>query len=395
MYLKPNGQNGQFILDNGGQAGTSTLLQSASSADLTLRNGAIGLIGALRTFGNLLVSSNAWLLMTNSGYTVTLSSATIQAGGGIIADAFGYAAGQVSGAGQGYSTSSNYPCSGAGHGGYGANSTGNFALGGNPYDSTTTPFSPGSGGGNYSPYSVGGAGGGAIRLIVSGNLQVDGRISANGGNGSGNGGGGGSGGGIWLAVGTLSGIGSITANGGSGVDAIGGGGGGGRVYIGYTASSFGGLISAYGGGGANWGGAGTVFLQPGGQNGQLILDNGGHSGTNTPVQSASSADLILRNGAIGSASSSVSFANLLMSTNARLVPAYGYSLPAPTVYLSFSGNATIQAGSGIFTDTAGYPAGQDLVLDELFQQQLSMQWSRSRGQRREQRRKLRRRWKHL
>ncbi len=269
MYLKPNGQNGQLILDNGGYPGASTLLQSASSADLTLRNGAIGLISSSLNFGNLLVNSNAWLLMTNSGYTVTLSSATIQAGGGIIADAFGYAAGQGSGAGQGYSTSSNYPCSGAGHGGYGANSTGNSARGGNTYDSITSPAVLGSGGGSYYSYAVGGAGGGAIWLNVNGTLQVMGMISANGGNGTGNGGGGGSGGGIWLTVGTLSGTGSITANGGGGADSVGGGGGG-RVYIGYTASSFGGLISAYGGGGANWGGAGTVFLQPGGQNGQLF-----------------------------------------------------------------------------------------------------------------------------
>ena len=71
-----------------------------SSTDLTLRNGAIGLISSPLTFGNLLVSSNAWLLISNYSYTVTLSSATIQAGGGILADAAGYAAGQGSGAGQ-------------------------------------------------------------------------------------------------------------------------------------------------------------------------------------------------------------------------------------------------------------------------------------------------------
>ena len=62
------------------------------------------------TFGNLLVSSNAWLLITNySGYTMTLSSATIQAGGGIIADAAGYPSGQGLGAGQSSSSLSTYP----------------------------------------------------------------------------------------------------------------------------------------------------------------------------------------------------------------------------------------------------------------------------------------------
>jgi hypothetical protein len=350
VLIQPYGQNGQLILDNSGHPGTSTLLQSVKSADLTLRNGAIGLISGSLTFGNLLVSSNAWLLMTNSNYAVTLSSATIQAGGGIIADAFGYAAGQGSGAGQYYYYNSTYPCSGAGHGGYGANSTGNYALGGNTYDSTTSPTSPGSGGGNYSPYSVGGAGGGAIRFIVSGILQVDGRISANGGNGSGSGGGGGSGGSIWLTVGTLSGAGSITANGGNGADAIGGGGGGGRISVGYTVNSFGGLISAYGGGGANWGGAGTVYLKANLQNyGQLILDNGGNAGTNTTF-SASSTDLLVAGRAIGQGpSGSWSVRNLQIRTNSVLTTVTTPSSQTVNV----TGNATIDVGGAISVDGTG------------------------------------------
>ena len=236
------------------------------------------------------MSSNAWLTAyrysySSPAYTVNFSfsgSATIQAGSGIFTDAAGYAGGAGTGAGRFSSSPSTYPCSGAGHGGYGANSTGNFAIGGNTYDYMTLPTSPGSGGGNYSPYSFGGAGGGAIQLTVTGTLQVDGTISANGGNGSGTGGGGGSGGSIWLTVGTLSGGGAITANGGSGVDRVGGGGGGGIIYIPCNNNFFAGNASAYGGGGANWGGAGTVLIQPKGQNGQLILDNGGHAGINTP-----------------------------------------------------------------------------------------------------------------
>ncbi|MGA2180363.1 MAG: carboxypeptidase-like regulatory domain-containing protein [Verrucomicrobiota bacterium] len=352
VLIQPYGQNGQLILDNGGHTGTNTPLQSASSADLTLRNGAIGLISGPLTFGNLFVSSNAWLLMTNSNYAVTLSNATIQAGGGIIADAFGYAAGQGPGAGQSYyyNPTSTYLCSGAGHGGYGANSTGNYAVGGNTYDYMTSPTSPGSGGGNYYSYSVGGAGGGAIRLNLKGTLQVAGVISANGGNGSGSGGGG-SGGSIWLTVGTLSGAGSITANGGSGADSIGGGGGGGRIYISCSNNSFTGTISAYGGGGANWGGAGTVLIQPATQNYQLVLDNGGHPGASTPLQFVSSTDLILRNGAVGLMSSPLTFGNLLVSSNAwLLINNYLY-----TVTLS---SATIQAGGGILADATGYAAGQ-------------------------------------
>ncbi len=355
VLIKPYGQNGQFILDNGGHSGTNTPLQSANSADLTLRNGAVGLISGPLTFGNLLVSSNAWLLMTNSGYTVTLLSATIQAGGGIIADSFGYAGGQGSGAGQ-YYYNSPYPGGGAGHGGYGANGTGNSALGGNTYDSITSPISPGSGGGAYSS-SVGGAGGGAIWLSMKGTLQVAGVISANGGNGSGSGGGGGSGGSIWLAAGTLSGSGSITANGGNGAAAIGGGGGGGRIYIPCSVNTFTGTISAYGGGGANWGGAGTVLIKAGAQNYQLVLDNGGNPGTRTPLSYVSPTDLTLRNGAVGLMSGSLTFANLLVSSNAWLQM-------TNTTYTMTLSSATIQAGGGILADASGYAAGQDPVRDK-------------------------------
>jgi hypothetical protein len=358
VVIKPAAQNYQLVLDNGGHPGTSTPLQSVSSTDLTLRNGAIGLMSGPLTFGNLLVSSNAWLLITNNySYTVTLSSATIQAGGGILADATGYAAGQGPGAGQYYYNNSTYPCGGAGHGGYGANSTGNYALGGSTYDSTTSPASLGSGGGSYSSYSVGGAGGGAIRFIVSGILQVDGRLSANGGNGSGSGGGGGSGGSIWLTVGTLSGAGTITANGGNGADAIGGGGGGGRISVGYTANSFGGLISAYGGGGANWGGAGTVYLKANSQSyGQLTLDNGGNAGTNTAF-SASSIDLLVAGRAIGQGpSGSWSVRNLQIRTNGVLTTVASTSSQTVTV----TGNATIDAGGAISVDGTGSGASSGI-----------------------------------
>ena len=359
IFLQPTGQNGQLILDNGGNVGTNTLVQSAGSADLILRNGAIGSASSSVSFANLLMSSNAWLTAYRYSYgspanTVYFSfsgNATIQAGSGIFTDAAGYPGGQGPGAGQYYSSLSTYPCSGAGHGGRGASSTGNYAAGGNAYDYPTSSTTPGSGGGNYSPYSFGGSGGGAIHLTVTGTLQMDGTISANGGNGSGLGGGGGSGGNIGLVVGTLSGAGSITANGSSGADSVGGGGGGGIIYISCNNNFFTGNVLAYGGGGANWGGAGTVLIQTYGQSGQLILDNGGHSGTNTPLQSASSADLTLRNGAVGLISSSLTFGNLLVSSNAWLLMTNsGY-----TVTLS---SATIQAGGGIVADAFGYAADQ-------------------------------------
>ena len=201
----------------------------------------------------------------------------------------------------------------------------------------------------YSTYSFGGTGGGMIRLNVTGFLEVDGTISANGGNGSG-GGGGGSGGSIWLTVGTLSGTGSVTANGGTGADSIGGGGGGGRIYISSNNNFLVGLLSAYGGGGANWGGAGTVYLTANSQKySQLILDNGGNAGTNTTLN-ASSIDLLVTGGAVGQwPSGSWSVQNLQIRTNSVLTTTASSSSQTVNV----TGNATIDAGGVLTADGTG------------------------------------------
>jgi hypothetical protein len=359
VYIQTTGQTNQFILDNDGKYGASTPLTSIGSSSLTVRNGAVGLSGPSLNLGAVLISSNGWLLASNySPVSMTFSSATIQAGGGIIADSEGYGPGQGTGEGHSYESSPNYPCSGAGHGGLGANSAGNSSLGGSAYDEQTTPTSFGSGGGSESPYSVGGAGGGAFRLTVSGRLQNDGVISANGGNGGGLGGGGGSGGSIYLTAATLSGAGSFAANGGSGAGSIGGGGAGGCIALYLTANQFTGAISAYGGGGANWGGAGSVYIQATAQTSQFILDNDGQYGAATPIQASSDA-LILRNGAAGYLESSPqTFLSLLIGSNGWLVadPVSGNNYPG-IVNLSVTANATIEAGGGIVTDAAGSAAG--------------------------------------
>ena len=137
--------------------------------------------------------------------------------------------------------------SGGSYGGVGAGSSPNPF-----YGNSTDPNEVGSGGGRQGN-PAGGNGGGLVRL-VSGTIQLDGIIAANGADG-GPFAGGGSGGGIRIDVGTLQGTGTISANGGSA-----NGGGGGRVAVyfqditGFNVAN----ITASGGPGA---GNGTVFQQ--------------------------------------------------------------------------------------------------------------------------------------
>ena len=266
-----------------------------------MRGGAVGSASSSVSFANLYLNSNGWLFpaVNKSSPAGSLNfsftgNAIIQAGGGIVADFAGYAGGEGPGEGHFGEFEASEVCSGGGHGGRGGNSFGNYATGGTTYDYAMEPNQSGSGGGGFSISSPGGAGGGVIRLIVTGTLEVEGIVSANGGSGSGFGGGG-SGGSIWLAVGTLSGAGSITANGGNGADTLGGGGGGGMIYISCNNNSFSGTLTAYGGGGANWGGAGPTVIQVSQHNAQFILDGGSRAGPATPLPpSSSTTDLTLR-----------------------------------------------------------------------------------------------------
>ena len=89
------------------------------------------------------------------------------------------------------------------------------------YDSPWEPTALGSSGGaaNGSWSATGGNGGGAIRLIVSGSLTLDGTITANGlagAGGWGNRSGGGAGGSIWVTADTLAGSGCFQADGAAG-----------------------------------------------------------------------------------------------------------------------------------------------------------------------------------
>ena len=84
------------------------------------------------------------------------------------------------------------------------------------YGDTLHPTTPGSGGGPEYTADGGnpGHGGGAIEVLASGDVTIDGEISADGATSTVNGWGAGAGGGIYIECRHLSGVGAITADGG-------------------------------------------------------------------------------------------------------------------------------------------------------------------------------------
>jgi hypothetical protein len=228
-------------------------------------------------------------LTINSGVTVTAGNASIpglvvvtaedmDVQGDIDADTLGEA--NASGTGAGVSSSEG---SGAGYGGVGGvNPAQNSGI---TYGSITQPDDIGSGGGNdTTEFKNGGKGGGAVKIVASGTLTVDGTISVIGGAPVGDDAGAGSGGSVWLDAGTIAGSGTVTADGGNAISAHGGGGGGGgRIAIYYDSGTTSSLaVTAYGGdrgtqfGTTGSGGAGTIFIDDtddSNPNGELIIDN--------------------------------------------------------------------------------------------------------------------------
>ncbi len=151
---------------------------------------------------------------------IICSDFTLESGGVIGVTGSGYL-GRYRNDGDGPGGGSALP-SGAGHGGNGLG-TGPGLKYGSPY----LPMAPGSGGGGRATgTATGGSGGGAVFIESSGQVRVDGTISANGTSASAADGGGGSGGSILIVCATFAGnsTGLLTAKGG-GPGAYAGGGG--------------------------------------------------------------------------------------------------------------------------------------------------------------------------
>ena len=186
--------------------------------------------------------------------------------------------------------------SGGSHGGLGG------AFDGIPngiYGSMDLPVDLGSGGSRgYYNSNLGGDGGGRIEVTAQ-TINVEGMISANGGNGGGGQAGSGSGGSILLFTNELYGSGTIQANGGNSEV----GGGGGRVAIHYNTNVMEpSLFRVLGGQGSySTGGNGTLFLKQSLQTyGDLVVDGLGSvtPGSSSPIPPGYIFDnVILRNSA--------------------------------------------------------------------------------------------------
>ncbi len=357
----------QVTVDNAGLAspGNTVLVLTGVPCNLTISGRAMA-SHTNATIANLLIASNSWLTSLSGSALLQISvtnSATIQSGGGITLDGLGSAAGSGTGAGRTVvSTFYGTVGSGGGYGGAGGASISNNP-GGTAYGNFAAPSVSGSGGGNgtgTAPNNAGGSGGGALQLTVGNSLIVDGSITANGKSGVGRGSGGGSGGTLQITAGTISGNGNILAAGGNGDLPYGGGGGGGRVAVSYRTNLFAGNLRAYGGSGYTYGGAGTVFIgmqsvtQPL-PNGILTIDNGGKSGTNTPLTATNlTYDLTISGGAravTGPLTSPYMFRTLLITSNSWLLIT---NLQQTVFNIT---NASIQAGGGIIADGFGSAAG--------------------------------------
>ncbi len=242
VTVGPSGVTGATLTIGGQTTLNCTTLDVTNSSTLlvqSINNSALvsgtwqGLGGTINATGNVNIDSTSTISADGQGYTGV--------GGG----------GTGNGPGGGPGRGGGYDGPGGSYGGLGANGAGTAAA---TYDASlaTAPTNLGSAGGGAAG-ETGPNGGGAIRLITTGTLTLNGTISANGGE-SGGYSGSGSGGSLYITTGPLGGSGTFRAKGGNTHV----GGGGGRIAIYYTSlvgSSDTTTRSAAGGTG--WGGGGT------------------------------------------------------------------------------------------------------------------------------------------
>jgi plastocyanin len=236
------------------------------------------------TITNLFVRGGA--LMHFVKMNINAVNISVEDGGQLYCDTFSNSCPNTAGMGFNF-----WGASGAGHGGTGGAGA-NAAIVGQAFGNTMLPTATGCSGGNYTT-QIGGYGGGALRMNVSGTLSVDGLVHANGANGVSSSGGG-SGGSVLIFANRLTGYGSIQSLGGAGgTDANypGGGGAGGRIAVYFQLNqTYMGTFQTFGGLGrlgairsSSTGGAGTVFLYAMATRERRLLVDGGLNPAFLPV----------------------------------------------------------------------------------------------------------------
>jgi len=294
----------QPILDlTGGITINSLSIGSSAVSTLTLSNGLVDInVNKLTITNNLTIGGSGTITHTINILDNQTHSVNISVGGDMtIADngkidvsnkgSIGGTSGHYNGYGTGGGVAFNSSIGGGG--GYGGIGQPLMGAGGIEYGQSNIhqPTALGSGG-SYGLVN-GGAGGGAVKLSVSGifTLNSSGYIYADGQdvvNSISNNAGGGSGGSIWISAGTISGSGTVRAKGGaSGINTSvpgynGGGGAGGRIAITYAndnSSNF--AKTAYGGVGGlgGYGSAGSIYVDDidDGNYGDITFDNNTHA----------------------------------------------------------------------------------------------------------------------
>ncbi len=366
--------NGDLHIINNARSGGITPA-AGSYGEVIIGGGGQVVLGPYNSEGSTTTSLTATNLTISGNTTVTqlpnaseqtyaldlliTGTMTIESGSSIDVSEKGYAGGE----GPGQGTDNYYDSGGAGHGGNGGRS--DAVLGGSSYGSLTEPLTLGSGGGNSNNANYkGGAGGGAVKLTISGTLALNGGIHADGGEGYDNtthASGGGSGGSIYITAGQITGSGTITAAGGNACNtANGGGGAGGRIAVYYNTLGTGITISAYGGSGYVYGGTGSVYLKYRGSTyGDLCIVNNGSTGSVTPISGE------YRNVTIGGGgqvvleqAGPVSMENLTIKDSTTVTHLSNSSDREYTLDLAITGDMFINTNSGIDVSQKGYAGGE-------------------------------------
>ncbi|HOW73530.1 MAG TPA: DUF6531 domain-containing protein [Phycisphaerae bacterium] len=396
IYVKLAGEAaGDLLIDNDGKAGEVTPLTADGAYRQVVIRGKADLDPhVLLDAMELHIASEGQLshAADQTIQAVIRGNAVLEGGGSIRANLSLTAGGDVT-ITNGASVSANQMGGGAARGpgaggdGSGRGAGGGYggkggeymeALGGAAYGSITEPVDYGSGGGSSNAFGSGGAGGGLVRMAVSGTLTVDGVITVNGGDGGYYGsGGGGSGGSICLVVGTLNGAGLLSANGGNADKySPSGGGGGGRVAVYCDTSTFSGTKSAAGGSGHKAGGAGTIYVKLAGQTtGDLLIDNAGTAGAVTPLTADGVYGQVLVMGkGILDPQVTLDAAELHISSGGQLSHAV-----EQTIQAVIRGNAVLESGGSIQANLSLVADGDVTVASDALVSANQMGWRPARG----------------